>query len=270
MEQYPIFEKQGLKIKLNSLHYYSSNARLATSPITQPTDQWWLTDIFFEFLSLFKVSFQFITSSLCYEIVFLSSYSLCRDDHHASTSFNIVLVIFCAKLPLLLVLIFKCSITRDQTRCELPTTAPFIMSDTASIERNVTRNVCDLPYFKSIKPFVFYSILPTTTKRIVTELMDTAKETGQFTIIPKLSTRIRDSISVQIALCQPSRTSLVVIKYFDPTTIEFDFSEFLNNYSPSFSIHPILFKHGVIFAISCYLSFEWASFQMNKSNILVS
>jgi hypothetical protein len=193
-------------------------------------------------LDLFKLTFDIdinMSKLMCSSYVRWIFYFLLSNTHHVLgfddhvddndelTFIGVVLMASCAVTPVLLVFVFKFYSKSDRLEREVPIPPPLTRSETASIGRNVTRNISDLPCFKSIRPFLLYSICPTTAKRIMTDLMDTANQTRQFSIIPQLSTLMPHSLSMQIALCQPSCTLLAVIESFDPTTMEFEFLQFL-------------------------------------------
>ena len=129
-----------------------------------------------------------------------SSNFLCTYNHDGPTLLEVVFIVFCAMISVLLVLAYNCSMKDDQKSWQVPTSVPSNIGDIASIDRVVTRNISDLRHFKSINPFISHSIPPTTAQRIMIDLMDTAKETGRVSILPKLSTLVPHSISVQIAL----------------------------------------------------------------------
>jgi hypothetical protein len=156
-----------------------------------------------------------------------SSNSLRTYNHAGPTLLEVVFIVLCAMISVLLMLAYNCWMKDDQKRCQVRTSVPSNIDDSASIDRVVTRTISDLRQFKSIKPFISYSIRPTTAKRIIIDLMDTAKETEHFSILPKFSTLKPDCISVQIALVQPSYTLLALIQYFDPTTMEYEFFQVL-------------------------------------------
>ena len=114
-----------------------------------------------------------------------------------STSIAVVLMIFCAMLPVLCVLVFKFTKNDRTKRAVLNSVPPAIISEAVAIERNVPRNSSDLRPFSSIKPHVHYSIRSTTKQRTMKDLMDKARETERFSILPEFNGLTRHSISIR-------------------------------------------------------------------------
>jgi hypothetical protein len=133
-----------------------------------------------------------------------SSNSICTHNHDASIAINVMFMVFCAIIAWLLVFVVKCLLRHDRVQCRVPNSVPLPISEAVSNERTVNPNISYLPHFKSIKPFIFYSIRSTTAKRMMTDVMDTAMKTTRFSILPELSALIPNSMSIQIALVQPS------------------------------------------------------------------
>ena len=124
-----------------------------------------------------------------------------------STSITVGFMVVCAMIPVLCVLVFKCFTEKDQTKRAVLNSVPSAtISEAVAIEQNVPCNISVLRPFSSIKPHVHYSIRSTSKQRTMAALMDKAREARRFSILSELYGLTCHSISIQIALGQPSHT----------------------------------------------------------------
>jgi hypothetical protein len=121
----------------------------------------------------------------------------------------------------------------EQKESKVSTSVPLPIIETASVERNVNRNISDLPGFKSIELFIRYSMRPTTAKITMTDVIDTARETIRLSILPKLSALILYMAS-WLYTCR-LRINVQYLKQW--------FIDFMNIYTRTHSVSKNAYRH---------------------------